>query len=167
MRRIRKVRVFVLAVPIALAYVGGTALADPNVVQAMGLDVWRIGQLERELRMSQSRESKLERDLQTINDRATVHNLMLDDLIHGRVTLVETARRKWEMNQHRQELRDHLELHCFGPTMEARMAYDLCESVASKWAGGNVDSAGAATIRRVRAEYEVAYGVAYRPRCSR
>ena len=57
MRRIRKVRVLVLAVPIALAYVGGTALADPNVVQAMGLDVWRIGQLERELRMSQSRES--------------------------------------------------------------------------------------------------------------
>ncbi len=156
MRRIRTIRVFVLAIPLALAYVGGTAMADPLVVEAMGLDVWRIGQLEHELRQTQSREAKLDRDLQVVFDRAIVHNLMLEDLLDGRATLVETARRKWELNRHRPELCDFLVRDCAGPSMEARMAHDLYLKAKSKCDEGRPGRE--IILARLRAEYLAAYG---------
>lgn len=91
MIRIRKVRVVALAVPIALVAVAGSALADPIIAEAMGLDVWHVGQFERELRETQRIDGKLDRELQVVNDRACLHNLLLDDLVAGRLTLAEAA----------------------------------------------------------------------------
>jgi hypothetical protein len=159
MRRIRMLRVCVLSVSIAITYVAGTALADPLFVEAMGLEVWQIGRLERDLKLAQVRDTRLERELQTVLDRAVVHNLMLDDLAAGRVTLAETARRKWEMNRHRLEIRDHLARNCAGPTMEARMAHDLCLKVIGNLEFERRDPRLIA--RRLTAEYETAYGVPY------
>ena len=153
MVRIRKVRVVALALPIAFAAVAGTALADPVLVEAMGLDVWHIGQLERDLRESQRRDGKLERELQCVIDRATTHNYMLDDLVAGRQSLSETARRKWEMNRDRAVLLDHLERDRLGPTPEAKMAHDLIEFACGR-------DAPAGLRQSLAAQYEAAYGVA-------
>jgi hypothetical protein len=159
MRRYRSFRLFVLSASIALTYVAGTALADPLVVEAMGLDVWQIGRLERDLKQAQIRDTRLDRELQTVLDRAVVHNLMLDDLAEGRAPLLETARRKWESNRHRHEFREHLMRNCDGPNMEARMAHDLTKMVFDKFQFERRDSS--AIARRLKAEYETAYGAPY------
>ncbi len=153
MVRIRKVRVFALAVPIAFVAVAGSALADPLLAEAMGLDVWHVGQLERDLRMSRHVDIKLESELQSIMDRSAVHNLMLDDLVAARITLVEAAREKWEKNRDRAVLRDHLDRNRSGPSMEAKMAHDLIVAAFGRDGSDELNS-------RLRSEYLAAYGTA-------
>ncbi len=125
MPRIRKVRVMILSLSIAMTVLAGTALADPLVIEAMGLDVWHVGQLEQELRNAQVRDTKLDNELQLTIDRATIHKLMLEDMVSGRRTLQETAERKWEMNQNRDVVVNHLKRNRIGSTMEAKMAHDF------------------------------------------
>lgn len=156
MFRIRKIRVFALAVPVALAVVTGTALADPLLAEAIGLDVWHVGELERSLRNSKHVENRLERELQMIIDRANVHSLLLDDLVAGRVSLRDAARQKWEMNRHRSIIIEHLDTHRCGPNYEAKMAHDLI-SLAS-----GIASTPPGVRARLIAEYREAYGVEFR-----
>lgn len=157
MSRIRRIRVVALAVPIALGVVAGTALADPVLVEAMGLDVWHIGQLERDLQRAKGIETQLDRELQVVLDRAAVHDQILDDLVSGRLALVEAARQKWKMNRGRSVLVDHLERQCFGPTFEAKMAHDLYMNATTR-IGISTE-----TLRELRTrlsrEYREAYGV--------
>jgi hypothetical protein len=154
MARFRIVRVFALAVPIALVAVGGTAMADPLLVEAMGLDVWHVGQLERDLRTANHRDRELDVEMQTVQDRAAVHNLLLDDLVADRISLVEAARRKWKLNESRFVIRDHLARHRVGPTMEAKMAHDLIEMAIVHTDGDRT----VALVQRLRAAYRMAYG---------
>ncbi len=155
MPRIRKVRVLILSVSIALTVVTGTALADPLVIEAMGLDVWHVGQLERELRNANVRDTKLDHELQVVMDRATIHKLMLEDLVSRRLTLQEAAQQKWEMNRNRDVLVNHLKRNRFGPTMEAKMAHDLIV-MASEFKLSNKNPIPLAELCE---QYRVAYGV--------
>ena len=153
MARLRKTRVVILAVSITFVYLAGTALADPLLAEAMGLDVWHIGRLERELIESRSREHKLESDFQAVLDRTAVHNHMLEDMAFGRVSLVVTARRKWEMNQNRDVIRQHLTHNRSGSSMEARMAHDLVINAIDKF-GREIP---AETREAWKAEYKSEY----------
>lgn len=156
MVRIRKVRVFAVAVPVALLAIAGSAIADPVLAEAMGLDVWHVGQLERDLRENQRTESKLDRELQVITDRAGIHDLILDDLISGRLKLAEAARLKWEMNRDRKLMVDHLNRFRIGSSMEARMAHDLIVL-----ANYRVESESRVEIRtRLINQYRKAFGIA-------
>lgn len=158
MSRIRISRVAALSIPTALVIVAGTALADPVFVRAMGLDVWQIGRLENELRHARSHETRLDRELQVVLDRAALHDMMLDDLIAGRLSLVETARRKWSMNQYRDVVVDHLARNCFGPSFEAKMAYDLYQHAITKVELS--DRVRQEVKVRLAKEYRVAFGLA-------
>lgn len=156
MIRIRKIRVAALAVPVAMIFVAGTALADPVLVEAMGLDVWHIGQLENDLRTAERADRRLERELQAVLDRTGVHNLILDDVVAGRLSLSDAARQKCELNRGRSVLFDHLKRYRFGPTVEAKMAHDLLVMACER----NPGERPAEMKRRLATEYRVAYGVA-------
>lgn len=154
MVRIRKLRVAILSIAVAGKFVAGIALADPLMVEALGLDVWHIGQLERDLRQAHQLENRLEDEHQMMLDRTSVHNLIMDDLVAGRTKLPDAAARKWAMNRDREVVREFLNRARFGPTFEAKMAHDLyvlaCDPCVRPF--------DPKLEVRLRAEYDAAYG---------
>lgn len=153
--RIRKVRVVAVAVPVAFLVVAGTALADPVLMESMGLDVWEIGRLERELQSHDRRGDELAKELQDTLDLTATNDLIEEDVIAGRLDLPTAAARKWDLNQHRLPYRGHLDLWRKGASYEEKMAHDLYCRIANR------DPATAQSIRdRLNREFEAAYGTA-------
>jgi hypothetical protein len=150
--RVRKVRVLAVAVPVAFVVVAGTALADPVLAESMGLDVWEIGRLERELQAEDQTALKLEADLQATRDLLALNDAILDDVITGRLELSAAAERKWELNQHRAAVRDHLDRLYAGDGYPQKFAQDLISRA-------KYDSRGAAVRDRLTREYRAAYGI--------
>jgi hypothetical protein len=150
--RVRKVRVLAVAVPVAFAVVAGTALADPVLVESMGLDVWEIGRLERQLQAEDRVTQKLDADLQGVQDMAALNEAILDDVIAGRLELSAAAERKWELNRHRATTLNHLDRHYAGDSYPQKVAQDLV-------ARAGRDDRGPGLRDRLAREYRAAYGV--------
>lgn len=68
MVRIRKPRVAILSLSVAGTLVG-VALVDPPPFKALGLDVWRAGQFESELRLADQHGVQLDDELLACQDR--------------------------------------------------------------------------------------------------
>lgn len=150
--RVRKVRVLAVALPVAFAVVAGTALADPVLAESMGLDVWEIGRLERDLQTQDRTAQKLEIELQGLCDLAALNEAILDDVLAGRLELSAAAGRKWELNQHRPAIREHLDYRYGGDNYERKVAQDLCARALR-------EDRGAGLWGRLNREYRAAYGV--------
>lgn len=163
MPRIRKVRVLSVALPITFLILAGTAYADPVLAESMGLDVWEIGQLEKDLKNSQTRGDRLEAELLNLHDVMAANDLILADVVEGRMTLPVAARRKWDLNRDRAMVRDHLDRTCTAPTYEEKTAEDLYARISSAYRDAPNSEA---LCRRLRAEYEAAYHAPVPPRDS-
>lgn len=148
---LRPVKIILLLIVVAV-----TALAHPLTVRTVGVDLWKVGDAERDLRQAQLDESRLDRECEYAREEAEVSGVLLDDLIAGRAELSAVARQRWEMSRDRSGIRQFLEENRRGPTLEAKMAHNLVVQI------GEVcpQEARAAVDQRLRQQYQAAYGLA-------
>ncbi|QEL14297.1 hypothetical protein [Limnoglobus roseus] len=154
MPRIRKLRVVSVAVPVALFVVASTAWADPLLAESMGLDVWEIGRLENDLKQANHETARLETALQDTQEIMVLNEMILRDVIDGRVELPAAAKRKWEANKYRKIIREHLDMNRTGANYEEKTAHDLyLRAIHESQKRADHD----ALCQRLRAEYQAAY----------
>lgn len=150
-----RVRVGHLKFTVLFVAVALTALAHPLAVRTVGFDVWHVRQAEQDFQEAKRVEDQLNDACLDAQEQAQLSRIMVDDLIAGRAELSVVARQRWEMSQSRTGIRQYLEEHRTGPSLEAKMAHNLVERINEVCP----DDVRPVVDERLRKQYELAYGL--------
>jgi hypothetical protein len=88
---------------IAVSYCGFVRLC-PRTSHSLGFDVWNYFKEKNDLDESVRRGSKFERDNQLIRQITSRRDVIVRDLIHGRITLSDASERSLALNREYPEL---------------------------------------------------------------
>lgn len=153
MRRTRTLRAAVPAV-VATGLFAVWA-ADPAWAQALGVDVWNLGRLEDKLRSIRVEEDQLAAEFDRVSAQHRVNDLVIEDVIEGRLPLPAAAGQMWAMNRTRAGYEFAIRGVYRGATPLARAA----DQIVTRAEHAIEDPARrAAVIARLRSEYATAFG---------
>ncbi|WP_149108748.1 hypothetical protein [Limnoglobus roseus] len=111
-------------------------------------------QLVAEMESSKELSSSLDRQSHNIQDVITFNQLVLDDVIAGRIELTEAAKQKWEVNGVNDFFQTYLTRVSSAPGYEAKTAHDLLVQARDLCAKSDLP----AVSSRLRQQYEAGYG---------
>ncbi len=125
MVRLQQFRLTAMVLPLLFLILAGTAFARPKLVQSLGLDVWKMRQLEEEMQSSRKLSYSLDCQSHDIQEIITLNQIILTDLIAGRLDLTQAAKQKWELNSVHDFYHNYLNRTSTATGYEAKTAHDL------------------------------------------
>ena len=156
MDRIRYIQLFSAARAVIFFGILSWFAIDSAAAEAAGMDVWNIGRLEVELRDTNARGDRLNAEQATNQAQIEVNQSILYDVINGKRKLVEAANQLWIMNQDSPGYADVIPKSRRGPTILAKVAHNIIVRASQELR--HTPDEQRATIARLRAEYEAAFG---------
>ncbi len=157
MDRIRYIQLFSAAIAVTFFGILSWFAIDSATAEAAGMDVWNIGRLEVELRDTNARGDRLNAEQATNQAQIEVNQSILYDVINGKRKLAEAAGQLWKMNLHSPGYTDVIPKSRRGPTILAKVAHNIIVRAAQELY--EKPTGRRALIARLRAEYEMAFGV--------
>jgi hypothetical protein len=137
-------------------FFAGAWVTSPALVRDLGLDLWEFPAWQRSLGSQVERKQELVRRWHVAERRDQMKTEICRDLLAGRITLREAARRFDELPEPSDRLREDLRFQYPQGTDEERM----CRHVL-QWADDlTADEPGRAaeSHRRLRGEFQAAFG---------
>jgi hypothetical protein len=107
-------------------------VANPRWARALGLDVWSLPELHEQLAAGAAKSRDFEREGEVVLRRIQLKDRMVDDLIDGRSTLAEIARRFHNLDRYRPGYMTVIRATVPGRTDRERSARNVLSFVAPR-----------------------------------